>query len=229
MNSPAHNHHAFVSYLLLSMLITATIGCTTSTTVPDSTPTIYIQQKLPFHVAFMPTEQLDKRICSYSTPIQEKYEFDCGNALYKASIKTMNKLFMKVDVVTDRREVSQGTDRVVILDVDEFKILYSHWSSDQAVRLTLNYRISDKDNNIRFSSVIKIEEHSEYARHESGSMLASNNHSSSATHKVMEEAVISAWAAGSGPSFDKMITRVIEKALVRMSEEITNANRSGKL
>lgn len=228
MNSSTYNCCLLLRYFSLGVFIVTFTGCTTFTPVPDSAPSIYIQQKLPFHIAFITSKNLEKRKCSYTTPLQDNFEFGCGLALYEASIATMEKLFKKIYVIHDINQVPSGIDRILKFTVDEFKIIYSHWSMNQVIRLKVSYQITDANNKNRFSSVILVEEHSNSAKYKTETMLASNEYPSSAETLQMTD-TLAAFYAGSGPSYDKMIAETINKLLLKMADELIKANRNGEL
>lgn len=184
MATARHFKDFIVRFVIIGLLLSLIMGCTSKVHIAPTTPYMNVKTKIPFHVALVASSDLNKHECSYFA-LTHNVVFDCGPALYESIIQTMEELFVNVEPVSEINEASAPWDRALWFEVEEFKMHSPGVTKTAHVSIRVKYKVTDNKNSETFSSEITVER---YVNIQNRSpLLAFNDYNYSSNSDVIDD------------------------------------------
>jgi hypothetical protein len=206
-----------VRIVVIWLFLFLTSGCVQRVQVYTFTFDYLVETKIPFRVALVVPDDLQKHDCPY-VALTENVVFECGSALYSAIVSNMEALFVKVESVSEIGKASAPWDRALWFEVEELKIYYPGVTKTAHAGIRLKYKVTDNQNNETFSSEITVER---YVTIQDGNpLLAFNEDNYSSNSEAVKNMQLAYMISVPGESIAKWGRRIITAAIDDLMKKI---------
>lgn len=220
MNTPRLFQGFVIRFIIIGVLLSSVTTCTNRVHIGTAVPQVYVQKKIPFKVVLVIPDDLNKHECTFWA-IREVI-FDCGNALNESTVKTIETLFMNVDTVSKITEVSAPWDRVLWIEIEEFRLSGSFIENTNAY-ICMNYNVMDNQNNETFSSSITVKRYHSMQREFPLQFIDSSNSLDNEDSDFPLLVVMIPTGEGQDVWGKNLIEEAIEELMIKFANEITDA------
>ena len=220
MNTPRLFQSFVIRFIMIGVLLSSITTCANRVHIGTAVPQMYVQKKIPFKVALIIPDDLNKHECTFWA--MREVIFDCGNALNESTVKTIENLFVNVETVSEITQVSASWDHALWIEVEEFRLSGSFTENTNAY-IRLKYNVMDNQNNETFSSSITVKRYHSMQREFPLQFI--DNSTSLNNEEADFPLLVVMIPTGEGPDVwgKKLIEEAIEELMIKFANEITDA------